>query len=100
MSGAITGQNELQRRGADYGRELASALVLAVSRGRGDRVEEKAMTRVVLREIRRAVDWLRESGLESALVDQYERACRLACKDELLRSMPVNENRRAAMRAA
>lgn len=75
--------SELQERADEFGRELAAALILAGEEGGRDRGLMREMTAVAAREMRAAVDWLREGGLPVALVADYERACRNGFQAEL-----------------
>src|SRR5688500_11673607 len=73
--------------GAQFGADLAKALLLAVSRGGGDREAKAHLSAIVMREILAAVERLRELGVPALLVQAYERACRRACRDELLQGL-------------
>lgn len=87
---------QFRQIGAEYGRDLAAALLLAVERG-ADRDDEHEMARIVLREIDAAVGRFRAARLPDFLVATYERACRESCRAEL---MPAIERRVAAARSA
>jgi hypothetical protein len=83
---AVAGKfGELGQRGAAYGAELAAALALAGERANGDGRIVKQMAEIAVREIRSAVDYLREGGLPDAIVGEYEFACRKGFRDELLK---------------
>jgi hypothetical protein len=86
----------LRQAGAEFGRDLASALVLAAKRADGDRELKKHMSQIVLREISGSVNCLRDQSLPESLVAMYERACREACRSELLRKMEQEGYRAAA----
>ena len=73
------------RTGAEYGQDLAAALIRA---GKDlDQEQKRQMSKVVLREIAAAVEALRASGIPERQVGLFERACRQACRDELLRAV-------------
>ncbi len=74
---------QFRQIGAEYGRDLAGALLLAFERGAG-RGAEQEMTQIVLREISAAVQRLRDARLPELLVAAYERACRESCREQLL----------------
>jgi len=74
---------QFRQIGAEYGRDLAAALLLAVERG-ADRDIEHDMAQIVLREINAAVDRLRTARMPELLVAAYERACRESCRAQLL----------------
>jgi hypothetical protein len=76
MSAVIAIRSELEERGNDFGRELASALILAGERSGRDRGLMREMTAVAANEIRKAVAWLREGEIPGKLIADYERACR------------------------
>ncbi len=76
MSATIAMRTELEERGYSFGRELAAALVLAGDRFGRDRQAMREMTAVAAREMRKAVEWLREGELPDPLVADYERSCR------------------------
>jgi hypothetical protein len=76
MSAVIAIRSELEQRGDDFGRELASALVLAGERGDRDPGLMREMTAVAASEIRKAIAWLREGELPEKMIADYERACR------------------------
>ena len=102
MSAAYSTPDTLHcRTGAEYGQDLAAALVQA---GRDlDTGRRRQMSKIVLREIAAAVEDLRAAGIPQAQVDAFERACRQACRDELLRAVRrdrVNEAPRRSGRAA
>jgi hypothetical protein len=80
---------QFKQIGAEYGRDLAAALLLAVEKG-ADRETEQAMAQIVLREIGAAVERLRAARLPELLVAAYERACRESCREQL---MPAIEHR-------
>ena len=82
---------QFRQIGAEYGRDLAGALLLAVERG-ADRDAEHQMTQIVLREINAAVQRLRDARIPELLVAAYERACRESCREQLL---PAIERRQA-----
>jgi len=82
---------QFRQIGAEYGRDLAGALLLAVERG-ADRDAEHEMTHIVLREINAAVQRLRGARIPELLVAAYERACRESCREQLL---PAIEQRQA-----
>jgi hypothetical protein len=86
---------QFRQIGAEYGRDLAAALLLAVDRG-ADREAEHEMAQIVLREIGAAVQRLRETGLPELLVATYERACRQSCREELLPAI-ARRQRQAVM---
>ncbi len=76
MSSIIAMRTELEERANEFGRELAAALVLAGERAGRDRQMMREMTAVAAREMRKAVEWLREGALPERLVEDYEHACR------------------------
>ena len=82
--------------GAELGEDLAAALVLAAERSDAGNGAKREMARIVLREISRAVEQLHAAGAAEALVNAYERACRAACRDELLRLSAPGTGRAAA----
>jgi hypothetical protein len=93
--------SELQQRGDDFGRELAAALILAGERAGRDRDLMREMTAIAAREMRVAVDWLREGNLPERLVNDYERACRNGFRSALHRAIEHwRTDRTAAQRAA
>lgn len=82
------------RTGAEYGQDLAAALIRA---GRDLGTDQKReMSRIVLREITAAVEGLRASGIPESHVEAFERACRRACRDELLRAVRHKHDDNAA----
>lgn len=85
---------QFRQIGAEYGRDLAAALLLAVDRG-ADRDVEQEMAQIVLREINAALQRFRSAHMPEFLVATYERACRESCRAELL---PAIERRLAAAR--
>ena len=72
--------------GAEYGRELAAAFLLAIRKGARDRALQRQMGQIVVREISIAVDRLRLAAQPASAVAAYEAACRAACSDVLLAS--------------
>ncbi len=88
------------RTGAEYGQDLAAALIRA---GRDlSKDQKRHMAQIVLREIAAAIDDLRGAGIPEPQVRAFERACRHACRDELLRAVrderhdaPVSSGRAA-----
>lgn len=88
--------NQLQQAGKEFGSDLAAALVLAAQGADEDRQLKKQMSQIVLREISASVDCLRGRQLPEALVAVYERACREACRDELLSKLQRDAYRTAA----
>ena len=92
-------ETRLQRarqQGAEFGSDLAKALFLAVRTSGDDRDAKAQFAQIVLREILAAVEKLRDSGASSVLVQEYERACRQACRDELVLRLPSLRDRQAA----
>lgn len=85
MSAVAGNFGELGQRGIAYGAELAAALALAGNRAEGDGRIVKEMAEIAVREIGRAVAYLREGGLPDAVVGEYEFACRKGFRDELLK---------------
>ncbi len=69
-------RNKLDERGRYFGGELAVALVLAGKRTGRDRQKMREMAAVAAREMRAAVEWLRQGALPETLVNDYEHACR------------------------
>jgi len=72
--------------GAEYGRELAAAFLLAIRKGATGRTLQRQMGQIVVREISIAVDRLRLAAQPASVVAAYEAACRTACRDVLLAS--------------
>ena len=86
------------RTGAEYGQDLAAALIQA---GRDlDKDQKRQMSQIVLREIASAVGDLRADGIPERQVEAFERACRQACRDELLRAVRHNDVPLSGVRAA
>jgi hypothetical protein len=94
---------QFRQIGAEYGRDLAAALLMAVERG-ADRGVEHEMAQIVLREINAAAARLRAARLPELLVAAYERACRESCRTELLpvvaQRQLVAQRQRQAMQGA
>jgi hypothetical protein len=85
----------IRQSGAEYGQDLAAAMIVA---GKGlDRDQKRRMSQLVVREIAAAVQNLRDAGIPATAVESFERACREACRDELLRAV---ETERGHERAA
>ena len=82
--------------GTELGQDFAAAVTLAVKRSNADNGAKREMARIVLREISRAVEELQATGVVQSMVDAYERACRGACREELLRQFPPEIGRAAA----
>jgi hypothetical protein len=80
----------LALQGAEYGQDLAAALVLAVRRSAADYHAKRQMAEVVLREILDSIDRLRAAGVPNVSIGAYEWACRAACRDTLLSSLRGN----------
>ena len=85
----------IRQSGAEFGQDLAAALIVA---GKGlDRDAKRRMSQLVIREIAAAVQNLRDAGIPATAVESFERSCRDACRDELLRAV---ETERGHDRAA
>lgn len=78
---------ELEQRGDAFGRELASALVLAGERSGGDGRLMREMAGVAVGEVRKSVRYLADQGLPDSLVLEYEHACRTGFEAEFSVSM-------------
>ena len=74
----------LRNSGAELGRDLAAAYVLATVNRPADRDSKRQMAQIVLREICSAVEKLRTADFPDRLVIAFEHACREACRQELL----------------
>ena len=95
MSTANT-EKEVRRRGNEYGRELAAALVLASSRGNPDRAMKRQMAQIVLDQIEPAVEALKNGAFPERRIQIYERAVRSGVHEELLTSGVVTTHLRRA----
>ena len=82
----LTAVERFRLLGAEYGRDLAAALVLASARSGEDRATVRAMARIVLREIAAAVDKVRDASIPAPLAKAYEQACRASVRSELMAS--------------
>ena len=91
---------EIEQSGLEYGKELASALVLASNRAGPDVETKRQMAQIVLREIDSAVETLRKSSTPLLLIAAYEQACRAGVRDELQRSMATARYQPTIRRAA
>jgi len=100
MSAVIAIRSELEQRGDDFGRELASALVLAGERSGRDAGLMREMTAIAASEIKKAIAWLREGDLPEKLIAEYERACRKGFQTVLHAGMQSWDAEIAAQRAA
>lgn len=89
MSGSVHTEAEVRRLGAQYGQELAAALLLASSRGDADVALKRQMARIVLREIGSVVAKLSDSSFPAHLVAVYENAARAGVRDGLMKSQAV-----------
>jgi hypothetical protein len=87
-SRVLTGE-EVRRRGSEYGRELAAALVLASSRKDADRGLKAEMAKLVLHQIEGAVRKLADASFPPEIVALYESAAREGVRTELLKSRDV-----------
>ncbi len=74
--------------GAVFAEGLASALMPAPVRSTGDRHASVQHSAPRLREVRAAVERLRDAGAPVMLVQTFERAFLRACRAELFRGMP------------
>jgi hypothetical protein len=82
------------RSGGEFGRDLAAALI-AASRD-FDRDQQRKMARIVLRQIVGAVQMLVDAGFPAPVVAEFDRACRDACRAELLEAVARGRDRAAA----
>ena len=89
---------QMRQIGAEYGRDLAAALLLAVERDPADLAVERKMTAIVLREIGAAVQRLCDASLPELFVAIYERACRESCRVELLAAIAQRQADAGGMR--
>jgi hypothetical protein len=80
---------EVRRRGSEYGRDLAAALVLASSREGADRALKAEMAKIVLNQIEGAVRKLEDASFPSDIVVLYESAAREGVRAELLKSRDI-----------
>jgi hypothetical protein len=87
MSSVVAIRSELEQRAAEFGRELAAALMLAGEQCGRDRAMMREMTAVAAGEMRKAVDWLRQGELPEPVVADYEAACRAAFESMLHHGM-------------
>jgi hypothetical protein len=82
--------------GSLYGRDLAKALLLSVSRDKRDRAAKVAFSSIVLRELEAAVRELQSGGVHAVLIGAFDRAARQACRDELLAGIQLHPEARKA----
>ena len=86
----------LRTQGAELGRDLACAFILATVDRPADRDAKRQMGQIVLREISAAVRGLRDAGLAETLVAAFDSACRQACREQLLAALPADAAARQA----
>ena len=82
-------EEEARRIGADYGGQLAAALLLASDHGAADRALKRRLAQIVLSQIEAAVRDLRSTGLPDHLLRIYEQAARDGVRDKLLKSLVI-----------
>ncbi len=73
--------------GKVLGTDLAKAFLLAMSRSAGDRQAKIELSAILMRELLSAVEALRELRAPAMLIQDFEKAARRACRDELLGGM-------------